>query len=618
MCGITGIFNYDSSKVNKHILLNMNEKMLMRGPDDSGYHIENNCGLAMRRLSIIDLENGKQPISNASNTINVVLNGEIYNYLELRRDLEKRGYCFSTQSDTEVLVYLYEEYGVDAIKHLNGMFAFAIWDSIKKRLWIARDRLGIKPLVYFEHSKGFVFASDINALSQHPSFSKEIDIESLLLFFNLAYFPTPKTIWKNAKKLPPGHWMLIENNQIKCEEYWNIKPTVRLEMKEEDFIEKVDECFRKSIEFRSRSHVPVGTYLSGGLDSSSITSLFCKQSSKPVHTFCMDFEGKDFNEGQYAHLVAEQYNTIHHLYTLNFNQALNELDELLPILDEPLGDSAIIPSYVLSKLARQENITVMLSGAGGDELFGGYRRHFPNNQDYISGKLSLIPLSLWRFFGRTISRKIMHYGALSWDAGLSYGINTAGTQLGFFGYLLNNSRFFRDAMESSKRQFSSMSVNVSDNGYSYGRMLTDIQNYLVDNVLAVTDKTSMAASVEARTPFLDHNLVELIFSVKPEINIGKNGYANSKQTLKKVSKNILPKIVLDRQKVGFNAPVYSWIHSGNRIIGDRLKKLKHPALIELFNSNAINKLWSDPVKRKAASESLYMIYIMDKWLEFHD
>jgi asparagine synthase (glutamine-hydrolysing) len=617
MCGIAGILNYDRSRVNKEVLLDMNEAMSLRGPDDSGHYINDNCGIAMRRLSIIDLDGGKQPISNETDTIHVVLNGEIYNYLELRKDLENRGHHFSTQSDTEVLVHLYEEYGVKAVNHLNGMFAFAIWDSIKKRLWIARDRLGIKPLVYFEHSRGFAFASDLNALSHHPSFSKNIDIESLLLFFNLAYIPTPRTIWKNAKKLPPGHWILIENNQLKIEKYWQLTPLAQSKLSQEEFIDKVNESFRKSIEFRSRSDVPVGTFLSGGIDSSAITALFCQQSSKPVHTFCMDFEGKDFNEGHYARMVASRYNTTHHSYTLNLNQAIHELDELLPIMDEPLGDSAIIPSYILSKLARQENITVMLSGAGGDELFGGYRRHYPNKQDYISGKLSSIPISLWRFLGKTISRKMMHYGVLSWDKGSAYGINTSGSQLGFLDYLTNNSRYFEDAMALSKYQFSSMSVNEDKNGYSYGRMLTDIQNYLVDNVLAVADKTSMAASVEARTPFLDHNLVELAFSVHPDINIGTNGYANSKQTLKKVSENILPKEVLNRPKVGFNAPVYSWIHTGNDTIGKRLNNLKHPALTELFNSNAISQLWSNPIKRKSASESLYMIYIADKWLETH-
>ena len=617
MCGISGILNYDQSNVNKEVLDKMNQEMLLRGPDDSGHYIDGNCGIAMRRLSIIDLDSGKQPIANETKTIHVVLNGEIYNYIELRKELEGLGHHFSTQSDTEVLVHLYEEYGTDSINHLNGMFAFAIWDSLEKKLWIARDRLGIKPLVYFEHSKGFVFASDLNALSVHPSFSKDLNIDSLLLYLNLAYFPTPQTIWKTAKKLPPGHWILIKNNKIQVEKYWELKPKNTWAIDQNTFTEKVEQCFRESIEFRSRSDVPVGTFLSGGIDSSAITALFCKQSSKPVHTFCMDFVGKENNEGNYARMVAELYNTTHHSYKLSLDKALNELDELLPIIDEPLGDSAIIPSYILSKLARNENITVMLSGAGGDELFGGYRRHFPNKQDIIAGKLSMVPISFWRLLGKVTNRKLMHHGLQSWDKGSAYGINTAGIQLGLLDSIINDSRFFNDAMELSKSQFSKLNMNEINNGYSYGRMVTDLQNYLVDNVLSITDKTSMAASVEARVPFLDHNLVELVFSVPPYINLGKNGYSSSKQTLKNISKKILPKKVLNREKTGFNAPVFSWIDSGNNIIGKRLNNLKHPALIELFNSNGISKIWSNSNKRKLASESLFIIYILDKWLESH-
>ena len=617
MCGITGILNYDHSHVKKESLLAMNETMLLRGPDDSGFHIDNNCGIAMRRLAIIDLDNGKQPISNASGTIHVVLNGEIYNYLELRTKLQNRGYSFSTQSDTEVLVHLYEEFGTNAVSYLNGMFSFAIWDSSKKRLWIARDRLGIKPLVYFEHSGGFAFASDLRALVKHPSFSKDLDIDSLLLFFNLAYIPQPRTIWAKAKKLPPGHWILIENNHLKIERYWQIKPNLESRINKEQFLSNVEGCFFKSINFRSRSDVPVGTFLSGGLDSSAITALFSKQSSKPIHTFCMDFKDKEFNEGYYASLVSNRYDTIHHSYTLNLDTALDELEELLPLMDEPLGDSAIIPSYILSKLAKQNNISVMLSGAGGDELFGGYRRHYPNKKDFFTEKIPMIPLSLWRLLGKIISKKVMHHGILSMDKGLAYGLNTAGVNLGYFDYLINNSTFFRQSLELSKQQFSNMTLSEKRYGYNYSRMLIDIQNYLVDNILSITDKASMAASVEARVPFLDHNLVEMVFSVPAHANPYLDGFDKSKQLLKEISKNLLPNKILNRPKMGFNAPVNSWMNSKNNIIGERIKNLRHPLLAELFNSKSISNIWSNSTKRQAASESLFMIYIVDKWLEIH-
>jgi len=616
MCGITGMLNYDQSPINKDILLNMNDAMTLRGPDDSGHYIDNNFGMAMRRLSIIDLAGGHQPISNEDGTIHVILNGEIYNYIELRKNLEKKGHQFTTHSDTEVLVHLYEEYGTDSVHHLNGMFAFTIWDSPRKRVWIVRDRLGIKPLVYFEHPGGFAFASDLNALAFHPALQKDIDLESLQFFFTLAHIPTPRTIWKNAKKLPPAHWMLIENNNLHIEKYWQLQPSIQSKYNKEEYIYNIEQILHQSIEFRSRSDIPVGTFLSGGLDSSAVTALFCKQSLKDVHTFCMDFEGKDVNEGHYAQMVAGRYNTSHHQYTLDIKMALHTLDELLPIMDEPLADSAIIPSYVLSKYARKENIHVMLSGAGGDEIFGGYHRHYPCKRDLFAGRMPAIPLSFWRLIGN-LNRKIMHYGIISWDKCLAFGINTSGIQLGFFEQLMNSSKYFENAMELSRDQFSNLNTLEDQFGFGYGRMLTDIQNYLVDNVLAVTDKTSMAASIEARVPLLDHNLLEMAFSVQADINLGSDGFTNSKQILKKVTESVLPDKILNRQKAGFNAPVYSWIHSGNKVIGERLNNLRHSVLSEIFDQKAISSLWSNPNKRKLASESLYMLYIADKWLEYH-
>lgn len=616
MCGICGILNFDRTPVNKNQLLNMNKAMALRGPDDTGHFLEKNFGMAMRRLSIIDIDGGHQPITNEDRTIHVVLNGEIYNYLELRKDLESLGHCFTTRSDTEVLVHLYEEYGTKAVDHLNGMFAFSLWDSTKKRLWLVRDRLGIKPLVYFEHSDGILFASTLDALACHPIFHKEIDMDSLLLYFTLAYVPTPRTIWKNARKLPPGHWLLVENNKVRIEKYWHLRPALRSRTSKEEFEEKISEIFRDSIELHSRSDVPVGTFLSGGLDSSAVTALFCQRTNKPVHTFSMDFEGKDFNEGHFAKLVADSYHTAHHPYTLEMDQALLELDNLLPLMDEPMADSAIIPSYCLSKWAREKNIAVILSGAGGDELFGGYHRHYRGKWDLVAGRLSGISLSFWHFMNRMINSKIMHYGSLSWNKGAAFGISTSGVHLGMFDHMLNNSSTFNNAMELTKQKFSNLPAMENDFGLGYGRMLADIQNYLVDNVLPITDKTSMAASVEARVPLLDHRLVELAFSVPPEINLGKD-FIDAKKSLKSVVNMNLPTDILNRPKTGFNAPINSWIHTGNSTIGERLSNLKHPALREMFNQQTIIDIWSDERKRKMSSESLFMLFIADNWLESH-
>jgi asparagine synthase (glutamine-hydrolysing) len=441
-------------------------------------------------------------------------------------------------------------------------------------------------------------------------------MESMLLYFTLAYVPTPRTIWKNARKLPPGHWLLIENNEIQIEHYWGLRPALHSGTSKKEFIEKIDEILLDSIKLHSRSDVPVGTLLSGGLDSSAITALFCQRTNKPVHTFSMDFEGKDFNEGHFAKLVADRYHTVHHPYTLKLEQALLELDNLLPLMDEPMADSAIIPSYYLSKWAREENITVILCGAGGDELFGGYHRHYRGKRDLVAGRLSAISLSFWRFMGRMINSKIMHYGSLSWDKGTAFGIGTSGVHLGMFDYMLNNSSTLANAMVLTKEKFSYLFAMENDFGLGYGRMLTDIQNYLVDNVLAITDKTSMAASVEARVPLLDHRLVELAFSVPPEVNLGRD-FQHFKKSLKNAVDGILPTPILNRPKTGFNAPVNSWIHSGNNSIGERLSNLKHPALLEIFNQQTISDIWSDERKRDMASESLFMLFIADNWLESH-
>ena len=616
MCGICGVINFDGTPVPDQLLRKMNKALILRGPDEEGLYVDRNFGMAMRRLSIIDLDTGHQPISNEDQTIHVVLNGEIYNYLELRQALENVGHQFSTRSDTEVLVHLYEEYGTDAVKHLNGMFAFALWDSKRKRLWVVRDRLGIKPLVYFTSPKGFVFASTLEALACHSDFKKEIDYDSLLLYFMLAYVPTPRTIWKQAHKLPPGHWLLVEDNQIKTEQYWSLEPQVDSGITQEDFVAEIREIFNHSIQFHSRSDVPVGTFLSGGVDSSAVTSVFCQRSEKDVHTFTMNFEGKDFNEARYAQLVAEQHKTEHHLRTLNLGQALENLEELLPLMDEPMADSAIIPSYILSKQARDQNIKVILCGAGGDELFGGYHRHYQSLRDKLAGQLTAIPLRFWNTLSRIVHPKIGHYGGLTWDKGTAFGLGTSGVHLGFFENLLSNSKDYMKGMELTKSQFSSLSNLENNYGFGYGRMLTDVQNYLVDNVLAVTDRTSMAASVEARVPFLDHRLVELAFSVPEHVNIGCS-FKDTKISLKAAIKAEIPAKILSRPKTGFNGPVYDWIRKKHSKFEERLFNLKHPAVQSLFDQDAVKKTWLNDADRVSACETFFMIYVADLWLETH-
>ncbi len=617
MCGICGVINFDGTLVPDQLLRNMNKTMTLRGPDEEGLYLDHNFGMAMRRLSIIDLDTGHQPICSEDETIHVVLNGEIYNFLELRESLEKRGHHFATRSDTEVLVHLYEEYGTDAVKHLNGMFAFALWDARKKRLWVVRDRLGIKPLVYFKTKNELVFASTLDALACHPEFKKEINHESLLLYFMLSYVPTSHTIWKQAHKLPPGHWLLVENNQVRIERYWLLEPQINTEQNQENFVREIRNKFNHSIELHSRSDVPVGTFLSGGVDSSAVTSIFCQRSEQAVHTFTMDFEGKDFNEGRYAQLVADQYKTEHHFQILNLDHAQENLEELLPLIDEPMADSGIIPFYILSKLAREQDIKVILSGAGGDELFGGYHRYYPSLRDKLAGRFAVIPLDFWTAIGKALDSRIGHYGGLGWDKGAAFGLGTSGVHLGFFESLLRDSSDYLKAMKLTRSQFSCLSDMEQLYGFGYGRMLTDIQNYLVDNVLAVTDRASMAASLEARVPLLDHRLAELAFSVPEKTNIG-NSFQDTKTSLKTALKTNLPDKVLNRPKTGFNGPVSDWINKKHPKFEDRIFNPRHPAIQSLFDQDTVKKTWMNDSERVTACETFYMIYVADLWLEAHD
>ncbi len=408
----------------------------------------------------------------------------------------------------------------------------------------------------------------------------------------------------------------MEKDQLKVEKYWSLDPQIDKDQTNIGYIDEIQKKFNHSIYFQSRSDVPVGTFLSGGVDSSAITAELCLRTQKSINTFTMDFEGKNFNEGNYAQLVAHKYNTEHHFQTLSLDYALENLQELIPLIDEPMADSSMIPSYILSKLAKDQNIKVILVGAGGDELFGGYQRHYPSLRDKLSGCLPYIPLHFWNLIGRMATPKLAHYGGLTWDKGVSFAQSTSGVNLGFFERLLKNPKDFSKSMILTRNHFSSMSHYEKNLGFSYARMLVDVQNYLVDNVLALTDKTSMAASVEARVPLLDHRLVKLAFSVPENINIGRD-FHDSKVSFKKAVKSNLPYEILKRPKAGFNGPVYEWINKKHPKFEDRILKPRNPYIQSMFDHDSIKKTWLKDSNRLAACETFFMIYIADMWLENH-
>ena len=609
MCGICGILNHNGKPVNRSDLTKMNNSMALRGPDDSGFYHKGRFGMAMRRLSIIDLSGGHQPITNEDGTIHLILNGEIYNYIELRHDLEKLGHQFRTNSDVEVLIHLYEEYEFKAIEYLNGMFAFALWDENKQRLWMGRDRLGIKPLLYYSTKDQFSFASTVDALVGQDGFKKEVDEESILLFMALSYVPTPRTIWKNIRKLPPAHWMLVENGKTVTECYWKIEKS-DLSICHDEFVEETKFILHDSIKLHGRSDVDVGTFLSGGLDSSAVTALFALHSDHVVKTFSMDFEGKAENEGHFAKIISDRYGTRHYAYSLGAEEAVDTLDHLLGIMDEPMADSAIVPSYLLSKRARDSGIKVMLSGAGGDELFGGYHRHYSSKHDTIAGIFKWFPQFIKNIIPSTVPSRLQQYAFLASNSkGLSFGINTSGVNLGVLNKLILGNRKFEQTLDLLNQQFRELPELERMWGFSYSRMMLDLNHYLVDNVLPITDKTSMANSVEARVPLLDHRLVELAFSVSPEQNISET-FCNAKRSLKSAVRNNLPESILSISKIGFNGPVNYWIkHLSSKFTTD--------FLCEYIDPKMVTEISGQPNNYNNTAENIFTLYVLNSWLQKH-
>ena len=379
MCGICGIVAAQHGEIiDERILHLMTDAITHRGPDDDGFYFRDNVGFGMRRLSIIDLVTGDQPVANEDGSVWVVFNGEIYNYKKLFRDFSGKGHNFTTLSDTEVIVHAYEEYGVDCPKYFNGMFAFALWDEIKKRLLLARDHLGIKPLYYWLGQNSIIFGSELKSIILHPGVVREVNLEALDQFLTLEYIPTPNTIYKNVYKLPPGHRLIFQDGHHRIEKYWDI-PDLDTPQREEEIQEVLLELVDGAVRMQLMSDVPLGAFLSGGIDSSSVVASMSKSSSTPVKTFSIGFDDATYDELPYARAVAKRYETEHTEEILD-PDIVDLVERLVPHLDEPFGDFSIFPTYLVSEVARR-HVKVVLSGDGGDELFGGYDTYVAEAMD---------------------------------------------------------------------------------------------------------------------------------------------------------------------------------------------------------------------------------------------
>lgn len=603
MCGIFGVIHFDGEPVRDETLSLMGRRMMHRGPDDEGHWINGSVGIGMRRLSIIDLGGGHQPISNEDGSIHIVLNGEIYNYLELRDELVKRGHRFKTHSDVECVLHLYEEMGPGCLERLNGMFAIALFDQNTKRLWLARDRLGIKPLFYRHLPNGLAFASDLSSLA--AATGAQIDQSALLSYLGFSYVPEPDTIYHDIQKLGVAEQMVIEDGKVRKTRYWTTDVSAPFEGTVDQAVSRLEELLLDSASLALRSDVPVGVFLSGGVDSSAVAALAARvNGAEAVKTFTINFTGKGGQDTLYAQMVAQRLGAEHHVIAVDATKQAQALDELLSVLDEPMSDSAIVPTYILSQHARSIGVKVLLSGAGGDEIFGGYSRHFPGRFGSAAW-IARNPLarSLFRLGARSTRP---HLAWRMTSAASDFAVAISGANLEFLRCGLRERDNFGSLMTRYEQVF-----GAADSAASLDRMRLDLENYLPNNVLSLTDKATMAASVEGRVPLLDHRIVEFAFSLPATLNpLGEK----DKGLFKRVLERYVPHEVLDRSKEGFNAPMHAWVEHDPKSIRDELLGQAVPEVKDMVDLKVVESWLEKPEWRRPAGESLYALYLLNRWL----
>ena len=584
MCGICG---YSSNKsLGKQLLKKMNDTIAYRGPNDEGYYIDNvegrEIGLAHRRLSILDLSAlGKQPMISDDENIVVVFNGEIYNFLEIKEELIRKGYIFNSTTDTEVIVNGYKEYGIDVIKKFNGMFAIAILDLRDKSLYLIRDHIGIKPLYYYYDKDNFIFGSELKPLMAYPEFKKEIDMNSLDTYLYHGYITGEKSIFKNTFKLLPGHYLKLKNNKIDIKEYWSIEENFKnREIKNFSEIEwkkKIKEHLEKSIKDRMISDVPIGAFLSGGIDSSLVVSVMQSLSKEPIKTFTIGFKDAEYNEAQYAKKIAEYLGTDHTEYYLESNEVKKYIEDIPLYYDEPFADSSQLPTMLVSKLAK-DKVTVTLSGDGGDELFCGYSKY----QKYkIFKKYQKISKILDKFFKEIIKNLNSKY-----TYSLYFNEDNNLINYGYLNYLNYESILKKQSKHYNEKRY--FKLNNLTNNIQEKAMLRDMITYLPDDILTKVDRASMAFSLESRAPFIDdYKFIELSFKIKHDLKY-KAGI--KKYILKELLYEYLPKELVDRPKQGFCIPMNKWLKGDLRYLIDKYLSDEYIVKQDIFNLEDIKNI----------------------------
>ncbi|OPY91672.1 MAG: Asparagine synthetase (glutamine-hydrolyzing) 1 [Syntrophus sp. PtaU1.Bin208] len=628
MCGICGIYNYGSHEpVVIDCLQTMNDTLRHRGPNDEGRHIDGDLGLAMRRLSIIDIGGGKQPIHNEDRTIWIVFNGEIFNYPELKRNLEGKGHTFYTQSDTETIVHLYEQYGDDCVNFLRGMFAFALWDGRSRSLLLARDRVGIKPLFYSDTGKGeLLFASEPKALLASPKVSREMDFQGLDAYFAYGYIPAPLSIYKSIRKLPAGHIMKISQSGLSIRKYWDLYFRPEHGKPQSYFENKFEEIFSEAVKMRMISEVPLGAFLSGGVDSGLVVAYMADAMNSAPHTFSVGFSGNVggyLDERPYARMIAERYRCQHRELIIEPRvEAI--LDDIVDSFDEPFADDSVIPSYYICEASSRE-LTVALTGLGGDELFAGYERYLGLRisllYDYLPSVLSngiLAPIidrlpelrnghytinHLKRFvrashlplperYASYLTMLNPEQRACLYHPDIAALIDFRATEELMTGYFRSDD----NALDPLDKMF-----------------YQDIKTYLPDDILALTDRIGMRHSMELRVPFTDHVLMEFCATIPAEMKIKR---MRKKAMLKSIAAAKLPQTVLNHRKQGFASPMAQWLKNDLKSFIDDLLSGGGKINDGILRKSEIRVMIADHMQgRELNDKRIFALIMFQRWCE---
>jgi asparagine synthase (glutamine-hydrolysing) len=617
MCGIAGKFNFDpANPIDSGRLTAMTTAVAHRGPDADGFYIGGGVGLGHRRLSIIDLSTGDQPLANEDRTIWVVFNGEIYNFAEIRSELETFGHRFRTHSDTEVIVHAYEQWGDASVDRFRGMFAYAVWDEPRRRLLLVRDRIGVKPLYYSATRSGVTFGSEIKSLLEDPDVPRGWSAEALDAYLALQYIPCPQTMYRGIWKLPPGHLLVAENGRVRTRRYWDLTFTGDGDVaREEEYLERLDQLVTESVKLRLVSDVPLGAFLSGGIDSSAVVAAMAETCAGRVVTTSVGFDEHAFDELAHARTVARHLGVEQHEKIVK-PDIVDLLPKLAWHLDEPFADSSAVPTYYVSKAAR-EQVTVALSGDGGDELWAGYARHRVEQMELtarrwlgpvggrVAGRLAArLPL------GVKGARSLRHLALTPAEACArkhAYGLFEAGARGALYSSDFAHQVRDADPFVSFRLAYESCPSRDPLDCALY----VDVKTYLVDDIMTKVDKMSMAVSLESREPLLDHKLLEFAATVPTGLKL-KNG--QSKYLLRRLLERRVPKSIVDRPKQGFEAPIGEWLRGPLAPMVDGLLTDGRLRDRGIFDDKAIAGVWrAHREGRQDHRHRLWSLVMLELW-----